>query len=272
MRVCHEVADFVSAPIGSCVLRANHVVWCAAPDLQGATIWGRLDEASLRDMLDAGRHQLHPAVAPRRRLLVDCSTVTDVDADAMVALSSLARDRVDLWAGAIEKQAVIVPAGLPGVLVGGALPSLGASHPLRFVHDLPAALAYLEHPLAARSHAAVAHLAQAQHGDSVLLAQLRTHLRHDPRAATLATAAGALRMSTRTLQRELARLDTSFSDELRHVRVGAAESLLVHSDLKIEAIAARVGFGNASRMSATLRRDRNLTASGLRARSRSEPS
>ena len=64
------------------------------------------------------------------------------------------------------------------------------------------------------------------------------------------SAASALGMSARTLQRELARLDTSFTCELRSSRVTAAEALLVHSDLKIDAIALKIGFGNASRMSA----------------------
>jgi transcriptional regulator GlxA family with amidase domain len=83
---------------------------------------------------------------------------------------------------------------------------------------------------------------------------------------TIDVVATALGMSTRTLQRELRRLDTSFSDELRRVRIAAAEALLVLTDLKIDAIATQVGFGTASRMSASLRRERNLTASELRAR------
>jgi transcriptional regulator GlxA family with amidase domain len=56
------------------------------------------------------------------------------------------------------------------------------------------------------------------------------------------------------LQRELARVDTSFSEELRRVRLATAESLLMASDLDIDAIAHEVGLGNASRMSALLRR------------------
>jgi len=268
MRVCDELAEFISAPIDRCVVRGNHAVWCASPDLQGAIIWGRLDEVCLRELLAAGEHQRAQGIAARRRFLVDCRDVNDVDPDAMVAFAGLARGRVTRWATAVERHAVIVPAGLAGVLVGGALPSIGATHPMRFVHSLPCALEYVDHPGAARAHAAALRLIQARHGDSVLLARLRQHLTSDPRAATLATTAESLCMSTRTLQRELARLDTSFSDELRSVRVGAAESLLIHSDLKIEAIAAKLGFGNASRMSATLRRDRNATASALRAKHR----
>ena len=263
------IEDFASAPLGRCIVGPTYLVWCATPDLQGANIWGTLDELALRELVAIGRYESHPGLAKRRRVLVDCQDVAHVDADAVVGFASLARDRVPMWASAIERQAVIVPAGLPGVLIGGALPSVGASHPLRFVHDAEAALAYIDHPAARATHETATRITDAQRGHAVLISRLRAHLGRDLSSPTLESAAGALGMSARTLQRELARLDTSFSDELRRVRVAAAESLLIHSDLKIDAIALKVGFGNASRMSATLRRELNVTASGLRARFRS---
>jgi transcriptional regulator GlxA family with amidase domain len=58
---------------------------------------------------------------------------------------------------------------------------------------------------------------------------------------------------------------TSDSEQLRVVRLEMAEALLVDTDLKIEAIALRVGFGTESRTSTSLRRDRSMTASKLRA-------
>ena len=75
-------------------------------------------------------------------------------------------------------------------------------------------------------------------------------------------------MSTRTLQRELTRLDTSFRDELLRIRIATAQTLLAHTDQKIEAIAIQIGFGTASRMSAWLRRELNRTASELRSERR----
>ena len=83
--------------------------------------------------------------------------------------------------------------------------------------------------------------------------------------ASLDGCAAALGLSGRTLQRELHRRDTSFSDELRRARVAAAGQLLRMTDLKMEAIAQRVGFGTASRMSAMLRRELSATPSMVRA-------
>jgi transcriptional regulator GlxA family with amidase domain len=48
------------------------------------------------------------------------------------------------------------------------------------------------------------------------------------------------------------------------VRVDAAAELLELSDIKIDSIAARVGFGTASRMSAMVRRECNATPSEVR--------
>ncbi len=270
LAVADTIEDFVSAPLGRCVLGPTYLVWCAAPDLHGAIIWGTLDEPVLRELVAVGRFESHPALAARRRVLVDCHAVAHVDADAMIQFASLARDRVAPWAATIERQAVIVPAGLPGILIGGALPSVGASHPMRFTHDTESALAYVDHSAARAAHQAATRISDARRGHALLISRLHAHLGRDPSGSTLESAAAALGMSERTLQRELARLDTSFSEELRRVRISAAESLLIHSDLKIDAIALKVGFGSASRMSATLRRELNVTASALRARVRGE--
>jgi AraC-like DNA-binding protein len=262
------IDEFIADPWGRYIARPTFLVWCRSPDLQGALIWGDLDQPSMRDMMAVGAWVHRPDVSRRRRVLVDCSGVQRVDADVLLGFAQLARDRVPVWSTGIERHAIVVPAGLGGILIGGALPSVGVSHPVRFTHDLEAAIAYVDHPLARASHDEAAAAAVAARGRSALLFRLRGELGRELTTATVERAAAALGMSVRTLQRELGRLGTSFSDELRGVRIAAAETLLVHSDLKIEAIATQVGFGTASRMSAMLRRELDVTASALRARAR----
>ncbi|HEX5059880.1 MAG TPA: helix-turn-helix transcriptional regulator [Kofleriaceae bacterium] len=268
LHVTDRIEEFVSDPVGRCVLGPTYLIWCATPDLQGAIIWSTIDELALRNMMAIGRFILHPALAARRRLVVDCRDVTRVGADVLLGFAELAHDRVSVWATSVERQAVIVPGGLAGLLIGGALPSVGALQPLRFSHDLESALAFVDHPAARVAHELANEIAASQRGKAILLTRLHAQLAHDLTDASVESSASALGLGTRTMQRALARLGTSFSDELRRCRVIAAEALLLHSDLKIEAIALRVGFGNASRMSATLRRVLNVTASGLRARAR----
>jgi AraC-like DNA-binding protein len=263
-----DVAAFMAAPIGHCIVGPQYLIWCDAPDLQGVIVWGELDARAIHDMMAIGRFIEHSAIARRRRVLVDCRDIERVDAEVLLGFTEQARDRVPVWADDLERQAIVVPSGLGGILLAGALPSLGVAHPLRFALDLETALAFIDHPGARAAHEAATHIVDDTRGHATLLFRLRAHLGRDLAAATVDDCATSLGMSTRTLQRALGRLETSFSDELRRVRVTAAEALLVHSDLKIDSIANQVGFGTASRMSATLRRERNVTASALRARAR----
>jgi AraC-like DNA-binding protein len=266
--VCSDIADFMAAPVGRCILGATYVVWCPTPDFQGALLWGSLDAQTMRELIQIDHFDGHPAIAPRRHSLIDCHQVTHVDADATLEYAEHARDRVHQWASTLQRQSIVVPTGLPGILIGGTLPSVGVAHHLKLTPDIESAFAHLDHPVARSSYDVATQIAYAARDRSVLLSRLASVLARDLSAPTVEQAATALGMSTRTLQRELARLDTSFSEELRRVRLATAESLLMHSDLKIDAIAHKVGLGNASRMSALLRRERSITAMELRARSR----
>lgn len=210
---------FVGSPIGRYVVGPTYLIWCEAPDLQGAILWGELDEASLRDMIGLCRFFEHPRIAPRRRVLVDCRDVTRADAEALLGLAALARGHVAQLANGFERQALVVPPGLVGIFLAGALPSIGLGHPLRVSRDLDAALAFLDHPHARAAHDAAKRATEAVHGTSALLLRLRSQLaRRDCHKHSAADTAAALGMSTRTLYRELQRLGVKLGDEVRRAR------------------------------------------------------
>jgi len=261
----HDVDEFRASPVGRCLITASFAMWCYAPDLQGAILWGTPDERTIAELFDAGRYIEHRAIAARRCTLTDCSGVERADLDAVSRFVAASRDRIAGWRRGLDRQALVVPPGQDGIMVTGALTMTGMQHALRVVHDVADAIAFLDHPGAATAHAAASALVTAHRGAPAMLARLRAHLARNLNLATIESSAAALGTSTRTLQRELQRLATSFSEQLRHVRIATAEQLLVHSDLKIESIATQVGLGTASRMSAVLQRDLHMTASELRA-------
>ncbi len=261
-------AEFMAAPIGRCVIGPSFVIWCAAPDLAGTILWGALDDHDVREMMQVGEFIRHPSISGSRCALVDARDLERVDGDMLLGFTTAARDRMPQWSRQIRRQAVVVPEGLSGILVAGGMASLSPTHPLRAMLDLQAAFDFLDHPAARDAHAAAMALSIAARGRSALIGRLRSQLALDLIAAAVEDCAGALGFSARTLQRELHRLGTSFSDELRRARVAAAEEMLRLSDVKIESIATRVGFGTSSRMSAALRRELSVTASELRARVR----
>lgn len=265
MMPTHDPEQFRTSPVGRCLVGTTYVVWCAAPDLAGLTMWGSLDDRSIREMLAIGTFARHPDIASQRRVLIDCRDLETVDTEILLGFQALTRDRGSPWNG-VARQAVLVPDGIRGILLAGTFASLGISHPLRITHELEPAVAFLEDDEAASAHAQAARIAGETRGPAELLLRLRNQLRRELNDATIGSTAAALAMSTRTLQRGLRDLHTSFTDELRRVRMWTAELMLLHSQLKIEAIASQVGFGTASRMSATFRRELNVTASALRAR------
>ena len=261
----YDVERFQASPMGRCLITASFAMWCYAPDLQGGLIWGTLDLRTIREWFDAGRFIAHRSITTPRRALTDLTGLERVDSEAMVGFAAAARGIDATWWRGLERQAMILPEGLDGVMVAGSLAMTRVQHEVRVVHDAADAFAFVDHPDLAIAHTAASQLVAAHRGCPSVIARLRAQLARNLIASTIESSAGALCMSTRTLQRELQRLRTSFSEQLRQVRIATAERLLVHSDLKIQTIATQVGLGTASRMSAALRRDRKMTASELRA-------
>jgi AraC-like DNA-binding protein len=72
--------------------------------------------------------------------------------------------------------------------------------------------------------------------------------------ATLPRAALQLGISTRSLQRRIADMGTSYSDLLAEVRIDTACQMLAESDERVADIAARLGFAGASSFSRTFMR------------------
>jgi len=265
MDVVRDLQALLAAPLDRAVVAPRSVLWCAAPDLAGARHVGALDEREARALVDALACVRHPAMALRTCLLWDVSAVERASGEAILALVDALRDALPAVSPRIARHAIVVGDGFAGVLLAGAVPSLAPTHPVRIFREHAAAWAYLAHPLAAVAHRVANDLADATCGPSPLIARLRAQLARQLDGATLGECARALGVSTRTLQRELLRCRTTFSDELRGLRIATAEELLELGDLKIEAIASRVGYRTASRLSATLVRERRATASTLRA-------
>lgn len=260
--------EFLRSPIGHAVTGATYLIWCHAPDLAGSIQWGTPTERDVGEMIAVMDFIHHRAVAPTGCVLMDCRDIESVDGDVLLGFAERARELLVVWSPRIRGQAVVVPRGLAGILLAGALPSLSPTHPIRFVAEVDDAFDFLDHPQARAAYAAATALAAEVRGGSVLVTRLRAAFERDLTSPRVEACAAALGLSVRTLQRELREVGTSFSDEVRRARVATAAELLRLSDLKIDAIAARVGLGTASRLTAALRRELGMTASELRVRAR----
>jgi transcriptional regulator GlxA family with amidase domain len=85
-------------------------------------------------------------------------------------------------------------------------------------------------------------------------ARVRALIAAEPGRWTLATAARALMVAPRSLQRYLANENTSFHAELQGARVCSARTLLRDTDWKLAAVAREVGFASAQHFNQVFRR------------------
>lgn len=260
-----QTAAFEAEPVGTHVMGRRWVAWCAAEDLIGSIHWGVAENPDMEALIEATAIIGHPGLAPKQCLLIDARAIERVDVAVMMRFVDVSRQHLPRWTQHIIRQAVIVPENLTGVLLAGSLPVLGPEHPFRFVATVEAALEYLQHPLAAAAHAEMATIADAAKASEQLGERLRAALAADLVNATLASAASGLGMSERSLQRELQNRGTSFSNELRRVRVAtAADMLRLDPELKIEVVALRVGFSTGSQLASALKRELGVTPAALR--------
>jgi AraC-like DNA-binding protein len=261
----YDATAFASAPVARCFLGATFVIWCHAPDLVGIHAWGALDTAAALHMARL-RQATDRLVARRdRRVLLDFGSVEQTDLSLLLDLLATNTRSLPGWAARGARLVMVVPNGLPGVLLAGTL-RMGGAYPAAHVsRDLGHALDVLDHPSARRAHQLAVGIAQSARSSPSLLSSVRMRLAHDLSSVSVASLARELGMSSRTLQRELGLLGTSFRDELRRTRVRVARKLLIASELKVSAISRQVGLANPSRMTEALRRELEMSASEVRA-------
>jgi AraC-like DNA-binding protein len=241
-------------------------VWSHSLTLCGSLHWGRPQESELGPLVEVLDFVCQPQFEAGIDIIMDDRALERLDADALMQFGMRIAGRLPDWGRRIRKMVVILPEGLTGVLVAGLLPSLEPPFPFRFVKDPQGAFEFMQRPEAQEVLAEVEEVAAEARGRTILVDRLRAQLAKMLSDASLEAAAATLGYSGRSLQRQLHALGTSFSDEVRRARVAAAVQLLNATDAKIEAIAARVGFSSASRMSAAFRQELGLTPSQIRTR------
>ncbi len=131
-------------------------------------------------------------------------------------------------------------------MVAGVPVVLEVNHAWRAFPDHERGLEWLARDDARAAYREVLALVEASQAAAKVLIALRDFLLANPRAASLDDVSRALALSTRSRQRQLQQSGSSFRHELRRARVQAAARLLDGSDLKLEAIAAEVGYASIS--------------------------
>jgi len=236
-----SIEAFADDPIGRYVVAGSSVVWCASPSLAGASTWGAPDVETTRAILKPFEAVWSKSMSDQVDILLDGSRIERIDPDALSMLVAWNVERRDAIVRRVRQQIGVVPRGIIGVTLAGILPTIGETHPFRVVNDVAEAFRMLCGERAEVLCREVEALVDASTGTSSEVRGLRELLRTKRASLTVAEAARALGLSTRSLQRSLGAAGTSFQRELRDARFVEASALLASTGEKIAAIASRVG-------------------------------
>lgn len=248
---------FVADPIGRYYVGSTYLVWCASPTLCGSVHWGSVGHADTCALIDLLEFADHPRLGALD-VVMDARDVESVDWPSLRRLGEHVRPA---WSRRIRRHAVISTDGT--MLAGVASP-----YSMKLFAEPRAACEWLARDDAFAMARDVNALASEIRGISPVVRELREHLERalvHPRIEDVARACG---ISQRSLQRELQRAGTRFTDEVGAARLRAARLLLEHSDDKVEVVARRVGCGTSSRLSALFRRELRETPAVYRLRRR----
>jgi AraC-like DNA-binding protein len=214
------------------------LVWCANPSVGGAIAWGTPREAdvvSLLEVFDRNRH-----MTPAFDMVLDMREVEAVDLSALTTLTTWMGRNKDLFLR--MRVTSIVRPDVSGFLLAGLLPTIAPSPNFTVLHSSKDIYARLGVP---DVEAKLAAALEAARSLSREVQCLRTLLRSSLDLSSFA-AAKQLGMSERSLRRALAQDKTSFREEVSAARFAVATELLARSDLKVQAVAARVGLSESA--------------------------
>lgn len=259
--------EFLAHPESAYVAGTAWLYFCLDPSLFGFLLWGtpeRSDVEALMHVLD-GEFIRAPHAA-----LADVSGVETMAPPAFEAIVAFVERRFADLTKVVTRAAIVRPRGFNGALASGFFSAAPAPFETTFVEDVASGLKTLGSKTPLEHAHALEHARAKVEGVSPLLRELRVHLDETCKdnAATIETAAEALKVSVRTLQRALADLNTTYAQELQEARIRRAEHLLLETNEPLTAIAFEIGCASPQHFSALFRKLRGTTPTEFRQRGR----
>ena len=265
-RVARYDDMFRRGPIGRYAVGDQFLIWCTDPELCGMVVWGQPSVTDLARVIEVFDHAEDSGIAVPCDFVLDIRRLDRVGVDLFEDLVRQVGGRIGHIARRVRRQAIVLrPSDLASAVVSGFYAMVGAE--LRWqINDEPiAALAWLEVQDAGGIAEEIERLVVERLAGSAELDRLRAWLRDRGLRASLAAAASALGVSTRSLQRRLGEAGSSFRTEVEQARLAVAQQRLLDSDDKVAVIAAEVGTSSESNFIAFFRRLTGVTPAAWRA-------
>jgi AraC-like DNA-binding protein len=238
-----SVSDFVRAPTDRYVAGRTWLAFCGPGGIAGFVLWGSSSVDDVAELLSALPVEGSPLADPRARY-VDIRRLGGTDPASFESFVEHFARHHERLGRLVRRVAVVRAAGIGAVLAAGFNAAAPMPYPVEFFTEPSAGLAWLGAESATLLASEIDDLWAQLSGTTRLLHDLRAHLRADLREATIARAAAALALSTRSLQRRMSEQQSTFQEELLRVRVQRAEELLLGTSYPLSRIAAEVGFAS----------------------------
>jgi AraC-like DNA-binding protein len=242
MEPAKSVGDFVRDPVGRYVAGRTWIAFCSPDQISGFQLWGTSAAHDVEELLATVVTEGSQLAQPRPRL-VDIRRLGAIEPAVFdVFAAHFARYR-DALAHLVTRAAVMHTPGIGAALAAGFSSVTPMPYEVELFTDPALAAEWLGTTTTLIDELDDLH---AEASETLpLLRDLRACLRANLRDATVAFVAAQLAMSTRTLQRELARVSSTFQDELHRVRIERAQELLVETSYPLARIAQQIGFTSA---------------------------
>jgi AraC-like DNA-binding protein len=214
------------------------------PSLGGIVAYGRPDVRASQEALALYDSCLAPTMSDAIDVIVDGRRL-EIDSDTLAHFIGWLRTNLPRDRPRIRQQIGIVRDDLPGMMLTGILPMVGAGtlYPYQVFTDPRAAYRLVGAEALADEIDAIVERAA---GLPRLIANLRALLRERRGDISLRDAARALAISPSTLQRMLGAHGASFGDEQREARWQAARDLLLSTTDKVGVIARRLAVSEGT--------------------------
>lgn len=247
-----------SAP-GRYVSGPSFAHFCLTEELWGVLLWGRPNEDETHKLVRSLLVELEPQVTAHGSV-VDASRLESVDLGAFAVLDRYVREQRERLSRQVTRLALVRPEGMPGAVVAGFFEVLPRPYPVRVVETPNEALAFIreQYPDAAPAELDLGAVLARVYAEAAsvppVIAALRAVLDERLSEIAIGSAACALGVSERTLQRRLSEAGTTFNEELALARVRVAQRLLLDTDAPLTSIALDVGCASLQHFSALFRR------------------
>jgi AraC-like DNA-binding protein len=264
MKQCVSIQDYIANPIGRYIFGSTWLVWYKAAGLSGIVFWGRPEPEHIASVIRA----IDIDVDGRPRTsLVDVRRVESIAPASFDTLAAYLGSHHEKLKHRVSAQALVRPDGLVGTAVAGFCRVLAHPYPVEVFTDPYEALAWMGVAGQQDVIIEVDRIVESARDVPSAIRALRACLAENlGKNTSLREAAKFLRLSSRSLQRKLRSVNSSFRAEQNNTRVESAKRLMLDTNFDIKRVAFEVGCLSVSNFSVFFRKVVGQTPSTWRSR------